>query len=157
MTYVRNADRMVDTNLVLHDGTGTITADALATVGGSAAAGIIDIGATDVAFDVVVDVSAFDTTTGDEQVEVQILGSNSSSFASGVVLLGNLSLGDATALAGGTGGIDTDNGVGKHILTCRNRKGATAYRYVRMNFDVAGTTPILTPIAPFYISQVRPC
>lgn len=157
MTYLKNGGRMQDDNLVLHDGTSAITADALATVGGVAADGILDLGDTDVAFDVVFDASSFDTTTGDEEVFCQILGSDSSTFASGVVVLGELHLGDATALAGGTGGVDTDKGDGKHILTVRNRIGGDTYRYVRLNFEVAGTTPSVTFLSDIYVAQVRPC
>lgn len=167
-----NTDRLQDATLVLHDSASNVTADALCTVGGSASAGIIDIGgatsagqigivngdagtaAADAVFDVQLDVSACDATTGDEIYEVQILGSNSSTFASGVALLGVLMLGDATQLAGGTGGIDTDKAAGTHILTCRNRIGSTAYRYVRANVEVAGTTPILNFTA--YISKLHP-
>lgn len=156
-----NTDRLQDATLVLHDSASNVTADALCTVGGSAAAGIIDIGgatsagqigatigsagtnAADACFDVQVDVATCDATTGDEVYELQILGSNSSTFASGVVLLGVLMLGDATQLAGGTGGVDTDKGAGTHILTVRNRIDTTAYRYVRANVEVSGTTPIL--------------
>jgi hypothetical protein len=166
-----NTDRLQDANLVLHDSASAITADALCTVGGSAAAGIIDIGGAtsagqigatngsagtlgaDACFDVQFDVAACDVTSGDEVYELQVIGSNSSTFASGVVLLGVLQLGDATTLAGGTGGIDTDKGVGTHILTVRNRIESTAYRYVRANVEVGGTTPSITFGA--YISKLH--
>lgn len=158
MTYVKNHDRMQDDNLVLHDSTSNITADALATVGGAAANGIIDIGDVPVAFDVVMDFSAVDTTTGDEIYEIQVLGSDSSSFASGVKLLGVQIIGDYTQFVGGTGGIDTDNGAGRYVLTCRNFVGdGTVYRYVRLNFEVTGTTPILTPAGDIFIANVRAC
>lgn len=143
MVY-QNTDRMVDSTLVLHDGASAVTADALATVGGAAAAGIVDVGAVDGVFDVVFDVTACDVATGDEGYRLQILGSNSSSFASGVALLGQLHLGDATVLAGGTGGVDTDKTTGRHILTVRNRITSTVYRYVRLNFEITATGSSIT-------------
>lgn len=146
MTYVKNSDRMQDDALLLLDSTSAITADALATVGGAAANGIIDIGAVPCAFDVSFDISALDVASNDELYEFQILGSNSSSFSSGVVLLGVLMLGalEAAAIGGGTGGIDTDKGAGKYIETVRNYIGTTSYRYVRLNIEVTGTSPSVT-------------
>jgi hypothetical protein len=146
MTYTKNLGRMQDDTLLLIDTTSAITADALATVGGSAANGILDIGATDVMLEMIADVTAFDTTTGDELVKLQLLGSNSSSFASGVVHLGALLLGGAAAAALGasTGGLDTVRSTGKHSIAVRNRIGSTVYRYVRLNIDVSGTTPSIT-------------
>ena len=146
MTYVKNLDRMQDDNLLLLDSTSAITADALATVGGSAAAGILDVGAIDVMFEMTADVSALDVGTGDELYRLQLLGSNSSSFASGVVCLGILTLGGAgaAALGASTGGLDTTRTTGKHSIGIRNRIGATVYRYVRLNIDVSGTTPSIT-------------
>lgn len=144
MALAMNQDRLQDENLQLHDGTSAVAADALATVGGVAAAGIVNIGAADSAFDVVFDVTACDVATGDEGYRLQILGSNSSSFASGIALLGQLHLGDATVLAGGTGGIDTDKTTGRHILTCRNRIGSTVYAYVRLNFEITAAGSSIT-------------
>lgn len=161
-----NTDRLQDATLVLHDAAAAITADALCTVGGSAAAGILDIGgatsagiigagttSADSVFDVQFDVGSCDVSSNDEGYELQILGSNSQTFASGVVLLGVLQLGDATTLVGGTGGIDTDKGVGTHILTVRNRIEGTVYRYVRCNTEVAGTTPSIAFTA--FISKLH--
>lgn len=146
MTYVKNLGRMQDDNLLLLDSTSAITADALATVGGAAANGIVDIGAVPCAFDVVFDISAVDVASNDELYELQILGSNSSSFASGVVLLGVLMLGakEAAAIGSSTGGIDTDKEAGKYIETVRNYIGSTSYRYVRLNIEVTGTSPSIT-------------
>lgn len=151
MVY-QNLDRTPDAALLLHDSASAVTADGLATVGGSAAAGIVDLGATDFCGDAVFDVSACDVATGDENYELQLIGSNSSSFASGNVLLGVLMLGDATTLAGGTGGIDTDKTTGRHVLTFRNRIGATVYRYVRLNNEIIAAGSSIT-----FQAFVAPC
>jgi len=146
MVY-QNLDRTYDAGLALHDSASAVTADALCTVGGSASAGIIDVGAVDFCGDVVFDVSAIDNASTDEGYALQILGSNSSSFASGVVLLDAKLLGSTNATTGigaGTGGLDTAKSTGRHILTFRNRIGATVYRYVRCNVNVSGTTPSIT-------------
>jgi hypothetical protein len=144
MGIAMNQGRLQDDELVLHDGTAAVTADALATVGGQAADGIVDLGEADCAFDVVFDVTAIDVASNDEAYELQILGSDSSSFASGISLLGVLQLGALETLVGGTGGVDVDSTTGRYILTCRNRQHSTVYRYVRLNFEVAGTTPSIT-------------
>jgi hypothetical protein len=149
----QNTDRMVDANLILHDKATAITADELGSVGGSASAGILRIGAIDQVFDVAFDVSACDVATGDELYEVQILGSNSSSFASGVALLGVLQLGDATTLAGGTGGVDTDKTTGRHILTVRNRITSTVYEYVRLNVEMIAAGQSIT-MPKVFISKI---
>jgi cytolysin (calcineurin-like family phosphatase) len=170
----QNMDRMVDSSLLLHDSASAVTADALATVGGVAAAGILDIGSlagtgtsggtspVDACFDVVCDVSACDVASADEGYNLQILGSNSSSFASGVALLGNLALGSTNATTGigsGTGGLDTAKSVGRHIVTVRNRVStstagaSTVYRYVRLNIETRGTTPSITLTS--FISKVH--
>ena len=157
MVYTKNAGRMQDDNLVLSDTTAAITADALATVGGAAANGIIDIGAVPVAFDVVIGIEALDVASNDEEYRVQILGSNSSSFASGIALLGELRIGALEALVGGTGAIDVDSVIGNHILTVRNYTAdGTVYRYVRLNWEIeAGTSPSITPVGDVYIASVR--
>lgn len=157
MVYTKNAGRMQDDNLVLNDTTAAITADALGSVGGSAAAGIIDIGDVPVAFDVVIPISAMDVASNDEEYRIQILGSDSASFASGIALLGELRIGALEALVGGTGGVDTDSVTGNYILTCRNYLGDGAtYRYVRVNIEIeAGTSPSITPAGDIYIAQVR--
>lgn len=146
MTYVKNLDRMQDDGLLLMDSTTQLSADTLATVGGSAAAGIVNIGAADGMWEMTADISQMDTTTQDELYILQLLGSNSSTFASGVVSLGCLYLG-GTGVAGigsSTGGLDTGRTTGKHSVGIRNRIGATVYGYVRLNIETRGTSPSIT-------------
>lgn len=155
MAYTQNQDRMQDDSMVLHDATAAITADALATVGGSAAAGIVDLGnGVHGMYEAVMEFSAVDVASADEDYRIQILGSNSATFASGIVLLTELHLGDSSKLAGGTGGVDTDKGAGQYNVPFRNRIGATNYRYVRLNFEVGGTTPSITPATDLFLAQI---
>ena len=169
----QNMDRMQDATLLLHDSASAVTADALGTVGGSAAAGIIDFGGiagtlvsggtspVDFCGDVVFDVSACDVASTDEGYLLQILGSNSSTFASGVGLIGTMVLGSTNATTGigsATGGLDTAKSTGRHILTIRNRvststTASTVYRYGRLNIETKGTTPSITLTA--FVSKVQ--
>lgn len=156
MVYTKNTGRMQDDNLVLNDTSAAIIASVLGSVGGAAANGIIDIGDVPCAFDVVIPISAMVMGT-DEEYRHQILGSDSSSFASGIVLLGELRLGAYETLVGGTGGIDTDTPVGNYILTVRNyTANGTVYRYVRYNYaEEAGASASWTPGGDIYIASVR--
>jgi hypothetical protein len=164
-----NTDRLQDATLILHDGAAAVTGDALCTVGGQAAAGILDLGGTtsagmitgstsaDCCFDVQVDItSPLDVASTDEGYRIRILGSNSATFASGVALLGTLELGSTNATTGigsSVGGVDTVKDRGTHILTCRTRIENTVYRYVRAITEVAGTTPSITYSA--FISKLH--
>jgi hypothetical protein len=171
-----NTDRLQDATLVLHDSASAVTGDALCTVGGQAAAGIIDLGgatsagqigatigsagtnAADCCFDVQVDLaSAADVASTDEGYKIRILGSTSASFASAVALLGTLELGSTNATTGigsSVGGLDTVKNTGTHILTVRNRINDTVYRYVRAIVECSGATPSITFGA--YISKLHP-
>lgn len=165
----QNTDRLQDVSLILHDSATAITADTLCLVGGSAPAGILDIGgltsagaitgttSADACVDIAIDVTAIDVSSTDEGYRIRILGSNSQTFASGVALLGTLELGSTNATTGigsGVGGLDTAKGVGRHILTVRNRVGSTVYRYARAIVETAGTTPSIT-VPSIYISKVH--
>jgi hypothetical protein len=166
----QNTDRLQDASTILHDSATAITADTLCLVGGSAANGILDIGgltnagivgsgttSADACFDVSVDVTAMDVASTDEGYVVRVIGSNSSTFASGVALLGSIELGTVNATTGigsAVGGVDTAKGVGRHILTVRNRVGSTVYRYARAIVETAGTTPSIT-FGSIFISKVH--
>jgi len=135
-------DRTFDAALELKDSGAAVTADALATVGGSTAT--LDLGDAHFQGDLVVDMEAtVDTVTGDEYYRLQLIGSNSATFASGVSVLATLELGDATQLAGAVGGVDTDLGAAgdRFIVPFSNAVGGTVYRYVRLVANVSGTTP----------------
>lgn len=161
MAYYKNIDRMQDDNLVLHDATADITADALATVGGSAAAGIIDIGAVPVAFDVIIPISTLEVASNDELYEVHIVGSTSSDFSAGVVNLATLRLGAHEVVGAQVTGGDqlADSAAGTYVLSARNTLVGTTYRYVRLCWEVTGTidTTGITPAGDVFIANMRAC
>jgi dihydroxyacetone kinase DhaKLM complex PTS-EIIA-like component DhaM len=94
---------------------------------------ILDLGAGFVAADMVVDVSAIELDTADEKYDILVLGSNSPTFASGVVQLARQTLGKATAP------VTLDTGVGRFPIPFHNELNGTQYRYVRLRTVVAGT------------------
>lgn len=90
---------------------------------------------------VVIDVSAIDVTTGDENYIIHVQGSSSATFASDIVNLATLELGD-----GNTGGADVVSGTGRYELKFGNEipQNGTTYRYLRLSNVVAGTSPSIT-------------
>lgn len=114
---------------------GAITSSAAAQVGGSNK--IIDMGAA--RFDAVVkiNVSAIDTTTGDEAYNILVQGSNSSTFASGVENLAALDLGGTSGRRGG----GQTSVAGVYEIPVTNEQADTVYRYVRLYTFCGGTTP----------------
>lgn len=138
---VRRTQYSFDTQTELEDGAGAITTSAV----GSTAA--LDIGgggqpnAAMIYADLVVDVSAIDTTTGDETYELILEGSDSPTFASGIEELGRMHLGGTTGLNGGQ---DIASDAGRYVIAVANERNGRTYRFVRLNFVVAGTTPSIT-------------
>jgi hypothetical protein len=120
-----------DNSLLLKDA-GLVAADAGATV--SSAAKIVDLGTGRVDAKVVIDVSAIEVATGDEAYKLKLQGSSSASFASGIVELACLELGDSTVT-----GNSADSGTGRYELPFTTEQAGTIYQYVRMYTDVAGT------------------
>lgn len=120
-----------DANLELKDA-GLVAADAAGTV--DSVAKILDIGTGIVRSTAVIDVSAIEVATGDENYVITIQGSNSPSFASGNVVLATLEVGDSTTLEAGA-----DSIVGRYELPFTNLLNETVYRYVRVYANVSGT------------------
>lgn len=123
-----------DAALQLKDA-GLVAASAAATVGGSAATAILDLGASFMAAVVVINASAIEVDTNDEVYGIRIEGSNSSTFASGIVRLGEIAVGSA-------GGLGTNYGgsvPGLFELPFFNVQNDVVYRYVRIYTKVAGT------------------
>ena len=77
------------------------------------------------------DISAIDTSSGNETYTIRLEVSNSATFASGVVEINSLSV-----MAAGQQAVLFDNTV-----------NGTVYRYVRIRFVLAGTTPSLTLVS----------
>ncbi len=126
-------DRTYDTLLELKDA-GLVAASAAGTVGGNAK--IVDIGDGKIVADLIVKATAVEVASGDEMYEVMVQGSNSDSFASGIVILATLKLGDTVPIGAG---VDADAGVGNYAVPFRNTQNGTTYRYVRVYTKVAGT------------------
>jgi hypothetical protein len=128
-----------DAALLLKD-TGAVTASGNATV--SAVAKVLDLGAARVDARAIFDVSAIDTSSTDEAYTLQIQGSNSSTFASSVVALASKQLGAATPT-----GNTAATGTGRYELPFSNEENGTTYRYLRLRYVIAGTTPSVNLVA----------
>ncbi|TCR64690.1 hypothetical protein [Bosea sp. BK604] len=116
---------------------GAITSSAAAQVGGQAK--ILDMGAGRFDGTVVVNVSAIDIVSNDEEYNIIIQGSNSSSFASGIENLAMLNLGATEVRDGGA----QDSVPGQYEIGVTNEQADTVYRYIRAYTFIAGssTTP----------------
>lgn len=99
----------------------------------------------------VFDVTVMDQTTTDEVYNFFLLGSNSSTFASGIEMLGHMQMGDAVA-ATRASIADVDSILGRHVMPFTNERAGVIYDYLEIDYVPAGTTPIMTVtifIAPF--------
>ena len=83
----------------------------------------------------VIDVTALEVATGDEKYTIILQASNSSSFASGIVNLGQIELGAATPMLGGAAVCTT----GRYLLPFTTNRNGTTYRYLRLYTTVVGT------------------
>lgn len=128
---MQNVTQTFDAALQLKSA-GLVAASAAAQVGGSDK--ILDLGGGRVDGRAIIDVSAIEVATGDEIYTVHIQGSNSATFASGIVGLAAMELGAATPLVG-----DTATGAGRFELPFCTQQNGTTYRYVRAYTVVAGT------------------
>lgn len=127
-----------DAELEMKDA-GLVAADAAWTV--DSAAAVIDVGTGRLDGKVVVDVSALEIASGDERYSLIIQGSSSSTFASDIVILACLPIGDGSTIgtAFGGSGVDVDDSTGRYEIRFSNERNNTYYRYVRGWTDVAGT------------------
>ena len=141
---LRAANYIIDADLQLEDGAAAITADGV----GSA---ILDLGNARMVGDVVIDVSAIDHTTDDEQYHIYARYSSSATFASDIEAGQALLLQSAgVGIAGG----DVDPDAGRYILPVTNVINDREYRYMQLYVDVAGTTPSITFKA--WLSKSKP-
>lgn len=120
----------------------------------SSAAGslILDLGDALMEGTVVIDVSAMDIVSNDEQYDIVMQGSPDATFgtAGNIVELGSITLGCKEAKR--TDG-DADDTTGRFLLNVLNVRNGTVYRYFRLYTVVAGTTPTITYKA--WLSKVR--
>lgn len=111
---------------------GNVTASAAAQVDG--ADKILDMGAQRFDGRVLIDISACEVATGNEQYLILVQGSTSATFASGVWNLGGLNLGDSSV------SLETvDTVVGHREIAFCNEVNGNLYRYIRVYTFVAGT------------------
>ena len=135
----------VDTLTQLHDGAAAVTADGAGQV--ASAAAVLDLGDDD--FDgvtyvrgvVQIHVSAFDFTTGDETVNVEVQLSSDADFGTA----GNIARRAIFPLGNGSAVTAKDiAALERYEVHVDNQIGSTRYRYMRLYFDVAGTSPSIT-------------
>ncbi len=136
-TEARLSGHIYDSLLELEDGAAAITADGVGS-------DILDLGAAHVTGDIVIDVSAFDQTTGDEQVTIIAELSDSATHASGIEPACALLLGGATTPLGNR---DVASDTGRYVLPFNNQQNTRQYRYLQLYFDVSGTSPSITCVA----------
>lgn len=127
-----------DKNLQMKDA-GLVAADAAWQVSG--ADKILDVGTGNFCGHCIIDVSALEVATGDERYTFLIQGSSSATFASDIVILAALPVGDGSTIgtAFGSSGVDVDDTTGRYVLPFTNERNNTRYRYIRGFTDVAGT------------------
>jgi len=125
-----NNSYVIDGELQLKDA-GLIAASAAAEV--SSVAQILDMGLAFYQGAVILDISAIEFDTANEVYGIFIQGSNSATFASGVVNLGGINLGDAA------NGANDDTATGRRVLLFNNEINGTLYRYLRLYTVVGGT------------------
>ena len=138
-------DRQADASLILADGAAASTATGYSLV--AAATATIDLGAAErCQFDLVVDVSAIDVATGDENYLFRLVGSNDATpFGTNIVpLTGMLELGDHSTLGPAIPATVSDRGVGRYVIPCENvgmvSGVRTAFRYIRLHRTNVGAT-----------------
>lgn len=133
-TYNPYDSFLVDVNLQLAD-TQTVTTGGALTV--ASVARILDVGAGAFKGEVMADISTVDATTGDELSLFIVQGSNSSSFASGIVNLAIAAFGDSSKTAESADNLGDE----RIILPLSNVREGTTYRYIRAYVLGTGTTP----------------
>jgi hypothetical protein len=154
MGFSQSYDRPFDASLQLSDAGAAVTSDGYAQVA-SATAQIDTLNGSTLRSgdpvpryeaDLVLDVSAIDVASADETYVLRVMGSNSATFASGVVCLATVELGRAAAMGAATIAKTT----GRHIQAFENSGYTTAagsivnLQYLRLHVDVGGTTPSIT-------------
>lgn len=132
----QNRHYIFDANLQLKD-SNAVTASAAGQVAGSDQ--ILDIGTGRVDAMAIVDISAIDTSSGDESYGVEIQGSSDPGFATDVVVYAEKVFGDST-----TSHDTVDSVAGRYEIPFTNNQAGVLRRYLRTFTRIAGTTPSIT-------------
>lgn len=125
-----------DLAMVLKDA-GLVAASAAAQV--DSAAQILDLGVGRFEGTIVIDVTAIEIASNDEEYTLVLQGSNSATFASSVEILAMMNLGALELRTGDVGDFSVDSVVGRYELPFVNEQADTKYRYVRLYTVVSGT------------------
>jgi hypothetical protein len=98
---------------------------------------VLDVGNGLLDCDLIVDVSAIETDTGDEVYTIILEGSPDATFgtAGNIASLGQWKLGAAAAI-GPQGFVSV---IGRNLMPIRNEQDGKTYRYLRLRTVVAGT------------------
>lgn len=118
---------------------GLIAADAAWLVGG--AARVLDVGTGRFEGKCIIDISALEIASGDERYDLLIQGSNSATFASDIVILAALPVGDGSTIgaAFAGSGVDVDDTAGRYVIPFCNERNNIYYRYIRGFTVVTGS------------------
>jgi hypothetical protein len=124
-----------DAEMLLKDA-GLVAASAAALVGGVAQ--ILDVGVGRFEGVVVLDASAIEIASNDENYLVIVQGSASATFATGVENLAMLDFGALEARKGFVAATHTDSLAGRYEIPFTNEQNDIRYRYVRLYTVVVG-------------------
>jgi hypothetical protein len=126
-----------DADLQFKD-SGLVAATAAAQVGGSNK--VIDVGQARVEMAVIIDVTAVEIASNDEEYDIIVQGSTDSSFTAGTIEnLAHLNLGAQEVRQGLSASTVKDSATGRYELMFTNEQDDTIYRYLRMITVVAGS------------------
>ena len=114
---------MIDYTHILKDA-GLVAASAAGQVDSSDV--IIDVGAGLVEGKMIVDVSAIEIASDDEEYEIELQGSSLSGFGATYTVLASMKLGANEVLDS-----DLDSTIGRYQVPFRSEKNGTNYRYLR--------------------------
>jgi len=95
---------------------------------------IIDVGAGLVEGKLILDITALEIASNNEEYEIYLQGSSSASFAGTITALASMKLGANEVLDG-----DVDSLIGRYQVPFRTEKNGTNYRYLREYCACAGT------------------
>ena len=133
MTAMRSMPNYTfDSALEMRDA-GLAAASAAAQVDG--AAKIVDVGDAIFSGTVVIDISAIEVASTDEEYDIILQGSNSATFASGIQNLAQMNVGAGAVRQGGA----ATSLVGRLLMPFVNIQADVTYRYLRVYTVVAGS------------------
>ena len=136
MAVIRN-EKLYDIECVLSDGASTVTSSEAGEV--SAAATYYDTGGALVEGNIVIEVLTMDIADSDGLYTFSLQGDSSSAFATALVDLVAIPMGDATQLVGAS-----DITTGRYVIPFTNMIGTTIKRYLRIYCTITETTPSAT-------------